>query len=61
MSADDCSKFMIQGKWKKVIGMPIVFIQRGGGWKTTTWRSNNKFMIQEETENIGEWQAYSSS
>ena len=32
-----------------------------GGRKTTTWRNNNKFMIQEETENIREWQVYSSS
>ena len=40
--------------------MPIVFMQ-GGGAGTTNWRNNNKFMIQEETENIREWQVYSSS
>ena len=39
--------------------MPIVFMQ-GGGRKTTNWKNNNKFMIQEETENIKEWQVYSS-
>ena len=32
---------------------------KGGRRKTTNWR-NNKFMIQEETENIKEWQVYSS-
>ena len=37
--------------------MPIVLMQRG---ETTNWRKKNKFMIQEETENIKEWKVYSS-
>ena len=60
LSGDDSSKFMIQGEMEKSHWYAYCVYSKGGGRKTTTWRNNNKFMIQEETENIKEWQVYSS-
>ena len=51
---------MIQGEMEKSHWYTYSVHSKGGG-KTTTWRSNKKFMIQGETENIGGWQAYSYS
>ena len=53
LSGDDMSKFMIHGVMEKSHWYAYSVHSKGGrGRKTTTWRSNNKFMIQEGTENI---------